>query len=70
MCGGYTCQGSYQDIQLIPGLDFPDCGPFWNIHPLHNVPIVRASSGTVEIAEVRWWLVPHWAKEATTKYPS
>ena len=40
-----------------------------NVAPTEPVALVRtAESGGNELAEVRWWLTPRWAKEVSQKY--
>jgi putative SOS response-associated peptidase YedK len=38
-----------------------------NIAPTENISLIRAPE-TPELAEVRWWLTPHWAKQVDQKY--
>jgi len=42
--------------------------PRYNIAPSQNVPIVCDTGNGRELALARWGLVPHWSKEARTKY--
>jgi putative SOS response-associated peptidase YedK len=39
-----------------------------NIAPTENISLIRAPSFVPEMAEVRWWLTPHWAKQVDQKY--
>lgn len=38
--------------------------------PTDTVPVVRMIEGRRELAGLRWWLTPHWAKELSSKYPT
>ena len=40
----------------------------YNIAPSQDVPIVRDTGKGRELVLARWGLVPHWSKEAKTKY--
>lgn len=69
MCGRFnmTADPLARLFQLLGGADFP--GPDrLNVAPTEQVPVVFAGEGVRAVAEMRWWLVPHWAKEATTRY--
>ncbi len=48
----------------------PHPGPFdQNIAPTATVTVIRlGEDGVPELAPMRWWLTPHWAKEPTTRY--
>jgi putative SOS response-associated peptidase YedK len=52
-------------IALAFGLPFPpEIRPRYNIAPMQQVPIIRENSeGTRELVQVRWGLVPRWAKD-------
>jgi putative SOS response-associated peptidase YedK len=39
-----------------------------NIAPTENVPVIRQSAGQRELAEMRWWLVPSWAPQVSSKF--
>ena len=39
-----------------------------NIAPTEYVPVVRQISGHRELVDMRWWLVPAWAKEVSSKF--
>ncbi len=49
------------------GLPFPpDIHPRYNIAPMQNIPVIRNSSeGVRELVQMRWGLVPRWAKNPT-----
>ena len=66
MCGRFNIT----DLSgLQPLLDRLDIhlqlpGPMYNVAPTEDIPLLR--SGSVDFA--RWWLVPSWAKEISTRY--
>lgn len=44
-------------------------GTRFNIAPTEQIPVlVRIDDEDWSLREMRWWLVPYWAKEPTTKY--
>jgi len=45
-------------------------GPRQNISPTQNLHFCTASNGERIIKTGQWWLVPAWAKEFSTKYPT
>jgi putative SOS response-associated peptidase YedK len=65
MCGRYELHTHPAAIALAFGLPFPpEIRPRYNIAPTQDVPVVRLSrSGERELAQVRWGLVPRWAKD-------
>ena len=65
MCGRYELHTHPAALALAFGLAAPpDVAPRYNIAPTQQVPIVRQSAaGTREWVEVRWGLVPRWAKD-------
>ena len=64
MCGRYELHANPAAIALAFGLAWPpDIAPRYNIAPTQQVPIVRVNAhGERELAQVRWGLVPRWAK--------
>jgi putative SOS response-associated peptidase YedK len=73
MCGRYTLTTDAQalvDIFQIERLLFDpaELRPRFNIAPSQAVPIVRITETGRELLLARWGLVPHWSREATTKY--
>ena len=41
----------------------------YNVAPTQQVPVLtRSETDPWQLREMRWWLVPFWAKEPTTKY--
>jgi putative SOS response-associated peptidase YedK len=65
MCGRYELHTQPAALALAFGVPFPpQMRPRYNIAPMQDVPIVRRTpSGTRELVEVRWGLVPRWAKD-------
>ena len=65
MCGRYELSSHPAAIALAFGLPFPpELHPRYNVAPTQHVPIVRArDDGTRELVQVRWGLVPRWAKD-------
>ena len=65
MCGRYELSSHPAAIALAFGLAHPpDIRPRYNIAPTQQVPIVRLNSaGERELTQVRWGLVPRWAKD-------
>jgi putative SOS response-associated peptidase YedK len=65
VCGRYELHSQPAAIALAFGLGAaPAVRPRYNIAPMQQVPIVRlAASGEREWVDVRWGLVPRWAKD-------
>ncbi len=42
----------------------------YNIAPTQDVLFVHSQDGQRSVSEGRWWLVPHWAKEISSKFPA
>jgi putative SOS response-associated peptidase YedK len=65
MCGRYELHTHPAALALAFGLPFPpDIRPRYNIAPMQDIPVIRNSSdGVRELAQMRWGLVPRWAKE-------
>lgn len=74
MCGRFTLQVTWADIHKMLNLTRPeDVGrnvpPRYNIAPTQDVLYVDQHNAQPRLCEGRWWLVPHWAKELTSKWP-
>lgn len=67
MCGRYELHAHPAAIALAFGLEHPPhVGARYNIAPTQDVPIVRLNAhGVRELTQVRWGLVPRWAKDPT-----
>ena len=64
MCGRYELHTHSAAIALAFALDIaPDISPRYNIAPTQHVPIVRERDGKRELVQVRWGLVPFFAKD-------
>src|SRR5438034_2756497 len=65
MCGRYELHTHPAAIALAFGLAKPPAlKPHYNIAPMQPVPIVRQNSaGERVLTEMRWGLVPRWAKD-------
>ena len=66
MCGRFNITDLSGLQPLLDDLDIPRRlpGPMYNVAPTEDIPLLR--SGSVDFA--RWWLVPSWAKEISTRY--
>ena len=52
----------------ITGQNFP-IETRLNVAPTEQTPVlVRSAESVWEVRDMRWWLIPYWAKEPTTKY--
>jgi len=66
MCGRYELHTHPAALALALGLKFPpEITPRYNIAPTQPVPIVRLHDGNHELSQVRWGLVPFWAKDTS-----
>lgn len=64
MCGRYELSSHPAAIALAFGLPFaPDIVPRYNIAPTQQVPIVRVRDAWRQLVQVRWGLVPRFAKD-------
>jgi putative SOS response-associated peptidase YedK len=65
MCGRYELHTHPAALALAFGLEFPPViRPRYNIAPTQDIPVIRlGQSGTRELAQMRWGLVPRWAKD-------
>jgi len=79
MCGRFTLATPAAEWAALFGLDrVPDLEPRYNIAPTQDVAVVRSTAPaqggeaapeaepavpTRELVELRWGLVPHWARE-------
>lgn len=65
MCGRYELHTHPAALALAFGLAFPPMiRPRYNIAPTQDIPVIRiGQSGARELAQVRWGLVPRWAKD-------
>ncbi len=65
MCGRYELHTQPAALALAFGVPFPaQMPPRYNIAPMQDVPVIRRNAaGERELVEVRWGLVPRWAKD-------
>lgn len=65
MCGRYELHTQPAALALAFGMPFPpQMRPRYNIAPMQDVPIIRRNAaGERELVDVRWGLVPRWAKD-------
>ena len=65
MCGRYELHTHPAALALLFGLPHPPAiRPRYNIAPTQDVPVIRRNpAGERELAQVRWGLVPRWAKD-------
>jgi putative SOS response-associated peptidase YedK len=65
MCGRYELHAQPAAIALAFGLAHPpQLRPRYNVAPMQDVPVVRLNAaGERELVQVRWGLVPRWAKD-------
>jgi putative SOS response-associated peptidase YedK len=73
MCGRYnliTDAAGLVDFFEIEDNLFEDyfAAPHYNIAPGQDVPVVRDTGEGRVLVAARWGLVPHWSREAKTKY--
>lgn len=66
MCGRFSLIVDASVLADVFDMDPPrDLKPRFNIAPTQTVPVVRAAgSGPREWADIRWGLIPPWAKDA------
>lgn len=69
MCGRFnmTTDPLTRLFMALAGRPMPG-GDRLNVAPTDTVPVVAAEEGERFVAEMRWWLVPSWAKAADTRY--
>ena len=67
MCGRFTNRFTWSELVrlyrltgAVPASNFP---PRYNIAPTQKSFVVRLKDGRRELAELRWGLVPLWAKD-------
>jgi len=71
MCGRFTLHTPESQIREVFHLEHSDSlglRPRYNIAPSQQVPIVRDTDTDREMVMAKWGLIPHWSKEAKTKY--
>ena len=72
MCGRFNVVSAplTQFVMEILGSDspVPDLPTEYNIAPTEQVQVVYTGSDRRCLTAMRWWLVPHWAPEPSSKY--
>lgn len=73
MCGRYNvipnAQGFVYAFGIVAGIETLPDKPRYNIAPTGEpVPVVRQESEGRELCQLRWPLLPHWAKEGRIKF--
>ena len=64
MCGRFTLAAPGNVVAELFGLDaVPELRPRYNIAPTQGVAVVRADGARRRLDELRWGLVPAWARE-------
>lgn len=64
MCGRYTLGVPPARIAEVFGLlETPELSPRFNIAPTQEAPVIRRRGPGREVAQLRWGLVPFWAKD-------
>lgn len=66
MCGRFniTNMPGLQNLLDYLGIDLQLPPPRYNVAPTEDILLLRSGRGDL----ARWWLVPSWAKEVSTKY--
>jgi putative SOS response-associated peptidase YedK len=75
MCGRFILDSPWDTVSKFLKFNRPEdrgrnVGPRYNIAPTQDVFFVHEGRGERLLNEGRWWLVPHWAKEVSNKYPT
>ncbi|MEK3837362.1 SOS response-associated peptidase [Paenibacillus sp. FSL R7-0128] len=66
MCGRFTITITLEEIlshYLIDDSKTATLQPNYNVAPMHNIPAVIATNDGKRLEELRWGLVPFWAKD-------
>jgi putative SOS response-associated peptidase YedK len=75
MCGRYVLAGDNSALSALGsefGADLDAAlaehpsRPNYNVAPGSNVPVITVASGTREVTQVRWGIVPKWSKNSST----
>ncbi|MCB9851466.1 MAG: SOS response-associated peptidase [Phycisphaerales bacterium] len=66
MCGRYTLTCELDDLIAEFGIEVAtELSPRYNIAPTQYAPIIRSTSGTLRLDNLRWGLIPSWSKDAS-----
>ncbi|WP_342436690.1 SOS response-associated peptidase [Paenibacillus sp. FSL L8-0436] len=66
MCGRFTITVTLEELithYLIDDSKIAVMKPNYNVAPMHNIPAVIGSDDGKHLGELRWGLVPFWAKD-------
>ncbi|WP_342478340.1 SOS response-associated peptidase [Paenibacillus sp. FSL H7-0350] len=66
MCGRFTITVTLEELithYLIDDSKIAVLKPNYNVAPMHNIPAVIATDEAKRLGELRWGLVPVWAKD-------
>ncbi len=73
MCNLYSITTVPEAMRRLLNLPWPlktNLEPRTEVWPTDPAPVVRLDeAGVRELATLRWWLVPRWAKELKSRYP-
>lgn len=73
MCGRATADYSAEDLAALSGVDpatVKQPEPRYNVAPMQPVRVLRHdANGKMEVLEMRWGFVPHWAKDPAKASP-
>lgn len=70
MCGRFTLVARLDDIAAEFGVSDVSVsqGARYNVAPTQDVLVLLDENGERQLAQFRWGLVPHWAKQIDTRY--
>lgn len=72
MCGRFTNKYSWRELHDLYRLtvtnNAPNLPARYNIAPTQRVPVIRATDQGRELAQLRWGLIPFWAKDEKIGY--
>jgi putative SOS response-associated peptidase YedK len=71
MCGRAKLPDDVSEIKLDLKIDWNEIGeyrPRWNAAPTSNLPVVVSRNGERTLTQMRWGLVPSWAKDIKIGY--
>lgn len=65
VCGRYAFYSPHEAVrQWFPYRNLPNLRPRWNIAPTQTAAVIRAHDDGWTLDQLRWGLIPFWAKEA------
>ena len=67
MCGRYSITGDISELEKLVKFicKVVDFKPRYNIAPRSHVPVLVSENGQNVLKEMRWGLIPFWAKDET-----